>query len=981
MRIYSLLIFMLCGLANLSFSKDDTGSKLSLYEEKGKYFFGRSEMDSSFYYFNKITQDDSPIKDYAKIGKAYSYLATISVNRNDEEHVEYYRRSIENYQSAISVLTNKSEYDNVFLLRTYLNVGMAYSYIDNIDSSYHYFEKIVNHVPKIEDEPALYGKVNLFLGRLSSAKENFIVSEEYYKNAIFHFEKAGRSKMVLADFYSEYATVCQQMGNDNKALEYITKSLNCIRGEQNKVPNLLAQAHLLNNRGIILESLGRLNAAERDYLSVLKVYENEVSGNYLGKISAILNNLSNVYENKLQFSKAIQTLQKSVDINIKRSNHNDLAINYENIANNYLKLGNYDLALKYIQLSLKFHLHNYNEEGIYINPDPNEVLESDRNYYLTQLIQKSKILVAKYHQLPNQVNFDDINNIFFDIELLIKAIRKTQFSEYSKNRLSAQTKAYLIQKLRFIISSKTTIDDEFLSDIFRSAETLKSLALLESLKENNAMQNSGIPEEIINQEKQIGSTIIQIEKQLKEVSVTNVGANLAVELRDKHLLKLRDREDLILKIEKDYPDYYQKKYNINITSIPQVQHNLTGNQTLISYFVGKETLYAFVIEKEKAELISIPKDFPLSAYIQMMRGGIFNTFYDDKYDKIEMNAQYAEYGYLLYRKLIEPLGNLKEEVIIIPDGELGFIPFDALLQKAPSDPNRFSTHEYFGKNYQISNNYSATLWLEMRAKTVSKEGFLGVAPEFPLNPAMANALSSIRGKEDNLWRLNFNESEVEGIYELFGGRKLLSEDASMEEFKKWASKYSILHLATHALIDNDNIEFSYLAFTKMADSLENKMFIKDLYELELNAQMVVLSACETGIGELKEGEGIYSLARGFAHTGVKSIINSLWSIDDAPSSQLMVNFYQKLSDGLPKDKALQLAKKEYYLNTEEEWQAHPFYWAAFVPIGDMSPVELASKFNYLNFSDTLLGVIGMTLLLMFYSVRRRKEAQKLIVTA
>ena len=180
--------------------------------------------------------------------------------------------------------------------------------------------------------------------------------------------------------------------------------------------------------------------------------------------------------------------------------------------------------------------------------------------------------------------------------------------------------------------------------------------------------------------------------------------------------------------------------------------------------------------------------------------------------------------------------------------------------------------------------------------------------------------------------------------------------------------YSVIHLSTHGKADDRVGDYSFLAFTEIPDSLENEyLYVRDLYNLRLNADMVVLSACETGIGELQRGEGILSLARGFTYAGAKSIINSLWSVNDQSTKFLMERFYTYLLEGLDKDAALRQAKLDYLASGEN---ADPYFWAAFVPVGDMSPVELKDK--NINWLWGLGGISLVAILLVW--LRRGRGA-------
>ena len=132
---------------------------------------------------------------------------------------------------------------------------------------------------------------------------------------------------------------------------------------------------------------------------------------------------------------------------------------------------------------------------------------------------------------------------------------------------------------------------------------------------------------------------------------------------------------------------------------------------------------------------------------------------------------------------------------------------------------------------------------------------------------------------------------------------------------------------------------SQIAFSLSQDTTEDDFLsLEELFHLRLPAEMVVLSACETGIGKLYRGEGISSLARGFSYAGSRSIITTLWKVNDEATAQIMAQFYQNLDQGISKDESLRLAKLAY-LETADNLTAHPFYWSGYVPIGNMMPVE------------------------------------------
>ena len=147
-------------------------------------------------------------------------------------------------------------------------------------------------------------------------------------------------------------------------------------------------------------------------------------------------------------------------------------------------------------------------------------------------------------------------------------------------------------------------------------------------------------------------------------------------------------------------------------------------------------------------------------------------------------------------------------------------------------------------------------------------------------------------------------------------------------------------LSTHGKADDRLGDFAFIGFGARKLGFFEKLYARELYDFSLNADMVVLSACETGLGVLERGEGIISMSRAFAYAGAKSIFTTLWQVDDKNTKDLIVSFYQKMEEGENKSVALQKAKLDYLDCQEGKGERmHPFFWAGFVGIGDMNPIK------------------------------------------
>jgi CHAT domain-containing protein len=171
--------------------------------------------------------------------------------------------------------------------------------------------------------------------------------------------------------------------------------------------------------------------------------------------------------------------------------------------------------------------------------------------------------------------------------------------------------------------------------------------------------------------------------------------------------------------------------------------------------------------------------------------------------------------------------------------------------------------------------------------------------------------------------------EINSILKIFKGKNYLN--ASKSDFFDYANEFNVLHLAMHSNIDQENPEFSSLNFYGETD---NRLFISELYHETLNADMAVLSACDTGNGFYENGEGVISLSRAFSYAGVQSTVMSLWKVDDEATAKIMTYFYEHLQHGEPKDEALKNAKLDYLKHTDDELLRHPYYWSGFVITGN-----------------------------------------------
>ncbi len=273
------------------------------------------------------------------------------------------------------------------------------------------------------------------------------------------------------------------------------------------------------------------------------------------------------------------------------------------------------------------------------------------------------------------------------------------------------------------------------------------------------------------------------------------------------------------------------------------------------------------------------------------------------------------------------------------------MPFDILTDQRWKKGNTYRSLNYLIYDYPISYNYSSTLRFKFnKLKSNSKNEIITYAPDY-------------NNKVDGLDPLPYAQEEVRYINKIFDTKSMLGQLATEHHFKTHAKDYQYIHLSMHASIDDENSLFTRLYFVE--DSIDDgHLEINELYQLKLNSDLVVLSGCSTGGGELYKGEGLYSLSRGFMQAGCPNITLTLWNINDESSYQIISNYYKNLADGLPNDIALQQSKIAY-LKQASQLNSFPYFWASYIIVGDNNlTIEQGSNPYY------LFMIVGLVIILM-----------------
>ena len=462
---------------------------------------------------------------------------------------------------------------------------------------------------------------------------------------------------------------------------------------------------------------------------------------------------------------------------------------------------------------------------------------------------------------------------------------------------------------------------------FYFSEKSKSAVLLETISDSEAKNFANIPDTLLVFEQDIKREITYYEQKIAEAP----GPELEREYRDRLFTLNSDYSAFTFQLEQSFPDYFNLKYNVKTVSVEDLKNQMDSETGILNYFIAEksERLFIFLISKNKFRVYNEPLEVDFDRYLTAFR----NT--------IQYRAQngYFRISNELYRQLF-PFRipkNLKH-LVIIPDGRLGTIPFEALTggKYKKYEPD-YASLPYLINQLSVSYDYSSTLFHQKNINSGdSKNDSRGILLCAPVEFQGEQTQTERIGLAD----LPATESEVIKIDQLFQENGLnanvyLHDEAREEVIKSpEIENYKFLHFATHGIVNEESPQLSQIFLAPdSGEGEDGSLYSGEIYNLNIQADLVTLSACQTGLGKIAKGEGIIGLSRALTYAGANNLIVSLWSVSDESTSDLMVNFYQKLlTDPEVKSysQAIRLAKLNLIINTDYPL---PYYRAPFVLIG------------------------------------------------
>ncbi|GAA0891701.1 CHAT domain-containing protein [Fulvivirga kasyanovii] len=654
-------------------------------------------------------------------------------------------------------------------------------------------------------------------------------------------------------------------------------------------------------------------------------------------------NLGIVYKHKGNYKKAREILEESIEINHKyRGTKNIFS------ASGYAVLA--DIEMESMQTAQAQKLYQEALEAIYLDyesgsPHNKPSLEDQclsPKEAIKILHKKARAYMTEYRAHKDTASLQRAYENYIITSQFIAGFKANLNEVKSRLLFSSNFKQVYEQAIHVAYTLYNTHGrNSYLEQALNWMEDNKGNELFTALNLSLLKQHKN--DSLFDMEADLKATISFYES--KRASLWGKGDSLELQDYNSSLFsKRRELDKVISALQSKYPDYYAAKYGNQHISLENLANSiLQDGQAVLSYFMGGENTYLITLSGDKFDFKMIGQSRELSKQMSLFGEKVKSRSAD-----IDDEANW------LYSHLIPEV--LKErqiaQLVIIPDGVLNFLSFEAL--KSVDRPQKFLINE-FAVTYSPSINF---LLHQRPSQPISSA--LIYAPEFVASETETrggNALAALPNARH----------EAQNIAGLFDTEPLLGNVATETHFKSHGKQMGLIHLATHAMVDPSDPKFSRLAFSIEGDSLNDGfLHLYELYNLQLQAEMVSLSACNTGEGQYYEGEGVMSLARGFMYAGVPNVMMSLWSVPDQSTSTIMQSFYGYLKEGMSKPEALRKAKLDY-LSTADANTAAPYFWSGFVFIG--KPEVGQPK----NDSYIYAGAGGILLLIgaaYFYSRRR-----------
>ncbi len=914
-----------------------------------------------------------------KISEANNYLNKIKLLPDNEWLV--HSMNIDFAVLELALLTRNSKISNIEInLKPILNLiekkdtfckisakayhyqclGFTYSYLEE-------YPKCINYLIIAQKEYELFKDNNKYNSLVSISNElaniysriNDFTKTEINLNRVSLYKKRLRSFSVsdMCKLYYTFGINSYRKKDYLKSISFFDTASTYIK---NTEPDL--KANLYNYYGLIYSALGEYTKSQDNFKKAILFRQKESPVN-TQNLSKDYQNYSELLSKMGKANEAIEMGKKSCkliqQVTGQKSSSTSTAL--ASLANIYLENKDYNNALAAFDKALLAASSELTTDKNTLFPEPSSIIYSLE--YLRALKGKASTLytLGKTIKTEKEKYSENSLSCYSEAMELLEKIRSSYQFDNDKLLLTENENTVYNQAVQVAYELyKTTGKEEYINIAFSASEKNKATVLREKISLLMNVPEGSKQYSLYLKDQELRKNISILERKVASSKINTFKWK-------EQLYKLYDeQEEFFSMLKSEYPKYYNSWAFTVCISLPELQQKLLKTESLIEYILTDSTLYTIVVNSTGKEFIKtpLPDNFKETVYQYMDE---VSSSGNDATTLQGFNS-FIQNSYGLYSTLIGPIQNYisHKSLIIVSDGLLNVLPFETLLTNSYKNSRvDYRRLPYLITRHTVSYSNSATLFGNpYKTGNKTDHNILAFAPGYTSsNSSIAEAFtrssnSTLKGAHD----------EVSSINEIIKGDSYFNQSATETEFKKLAPGYSILHLAMHGEADSDDPGNSCLIFENGGDGNDGNLYAWEIYNMQLNPAMVVLSACNTGTGKLRKGEGVMSLARSFMYAGCPSVVMTLWSISDLSSTDLMKIFYKNLTAGNNKAEALQKAKIQYLTHTGP-MNSHPYYWAGYVVLGDKSPVKIDAPANKFVFTSTASLTVFV---LVFLFIRRRK---------
>ena len=832
-------------------------------------------------------------------------------------------KAIQYTQQALEIKKKLDSLEKGSLEKSMYNLG----YFLNSDERYYdaitaYQDLVKNgkDLKKIQNANRELGELHEFVGDFYKALDRY---ESYIENYKSQNNLQQRDVLNLAEIYILKAEIYSLLGNKefSNNIEENLRSADSI---------LLSESYTREMHNLRINSIkGNQFTENENYEEAVHYYNKVLKDSILLdslNLAKVFNMISIPQFKLKNYDMSIKNLQKAIAFD---PNYSDP---YENLGDIFLAKKNFKDAMYNYQKAIIWSVDKKS------NIDPSELpaiedleLATEKTFLLGHIVAKANAWLSYFEHDQDNEHLIKALQTFTLADKLVDVLR-SESTEYQSKLFWREKGASLYTKAVEVCFLLTKPEEAFYF-----MERNKALLLLEDVTAEQAKEITQLPRQIIQREYELKQAILLAETKLTNSNVQSKDSigllKSKVFLHKEQFIRFTDS------LSNSFPEYARLKKKEAILSYTDFKKKyISDDEVVLQYILNDKQGYGLLTTEKHTQFFKLQNAPDLNQNIIKLYENLTNL----RLNRDEISA-YNQFSHNIFKQLVpeQVYNDLKgKKLTIIPDYILQQIPFESfVVENTPA--------KYFIEDTEIRYAYSMS-YLDAKAhilRTPKKELY---------------AVAPIQFASLGLPSLTFSGAEIEEVQKIFPGNISLNDDATKSTFVDNFKDYRIVHLSTHADIGEN--EDPWIAFS------DDKMFLNEIYATKNQAEMVVLSACNTSIGELKKGEGAMSLARGFFHSGAKSVVSSLWSTYDKSSKELMTSFYTALSKGDTKSAAMQKAKVDY-INKYRESAIAPAYWSALIVIGDNTPLE--NQKGFLPFWAYV--TLGVLLTVVFYFLSKRKK--------